>query len=61
MGRLGVCGTAQKESKCHAVLGNKTKPVSFDARRRTHLESVALLQDTKHQVVDTMEEDLVVL
>ncbi len=36
-----------KESKCQYVLGNKTKPVSFYARQRTHLESVALNQDTK--------------
>ena len=36
-----------KESKCQYVLGNKTKPVSFYARQRTHLESVALNQDTE--------------
>ena len=63
MERQGVWrSAAPKESKkCHAVLGNKTKHVSFDARRGTHLESVALIQDTKHQVVITMEEEYVVL
>jgi hypothetical protein len=61
--RQGVWRSAPKERKSlfHAVLGNKTKPVSFDARRRTHLESVALLQDTKDQVVITREQDFVVL